>query len=258
LELFKFKNLSLEKDIEHFITTKKGGFSKPPFEFNNMSLENSDTRTVENRKKLAKELNLNLENFVYQYQTHTDNITIIDQSHKGKGIIDINDAIQENDALITNKRKICLVVMAGDCVPILLYDRNLKIIAAIHAGWKGTVKKIPSKAVELLFEKYNSKPQDIIVGIGPSIGKCCYEIGDEVKKQIESNFQYSNKLLKFNPERQKYHFDLWLANKLQLVEIGISDENIEIAEICTKCNQNTYYSARTGDLGRFSAGIFIK
>ena len=258
MELFRFKNLSEFNDLEHFVSTRKGGFSKPPFEFNNMSLECNDIHTIINRKELSEILNLPLENFVYQYQTHTKNVIIINQSHKGRGTTDINDALQDNDAMITSEKQICIVAMAADCVPVLLFDSENKIVAAIHSGWKGTIQEITKTTVQKMIDEFNSKPENIFAGIGPSIGKCCYEIGNEVAEKIKSKLEYSDKVLFFNNKTQKFHFDLWLANKLQLEKIGINTKNIEIAEICTKCNQDFYYSARNNDLGRFSAGIFLK
>lgn len=258
MELFKFKKLSQYSNIEHFVTNRVGGKSEHPYRFNNMSLETTDFYTVENRKLLAEKIGLSLQHFVYQYQTHTKNVTIITNEHQGRGVEFIEDAIQENDAMITSEREICLVVMAADCVPILLYDSGQNIIAAVHAGWKGTVQRIVFETVQKMIEKFNSAPQNIIAGIGPSIGECCYEIGNDAYEIVSKNLQSSDEFLKFYPDKQKFHLDLWLANKLQLIDAGLVENNIEIANICTKCNNDLYYSARCNDLGRFSAGIYLK
>lgn len=258
MELYKFKNFSQFSNIEHFVTTRKGGYSVFPYANNNMSLESSDNQTVNNRLKLSEKIKLPLENFVYQYQTHTKNIELVTACHKGRGITDIRHAIQENDAMITSEPEICIVVMAADCVPVFLFDSKKNIIAAIHAGWKGTVQKIVYETVTTMIKEYNSNPADIIAGIGPSIGSCCYEIGNEVVSIISENFTNYKELLIYKSEQQKFHFDLWLSNKLQLIDAGVKSENIEIANICTKCNNNSFYSARCGDKGRFSAGIYLK
>jgi len=257
IRLEKFDNLSKYVDIKHFITTREGGISLPPFQFANMSLENSDEFTIENRKLLAKQLDISFDRFVYQYQTHTNNVTVVTEKFCGFGTNDINTAIQGNDAMITNQKNICLLAMAADCVPILLYDFENKVVAAIHAGWKGTHKRIVQKKKKKMEEEFNSLPINIIAGIGPSIGKCCYEVGYEVYENFKNEFKNYSEIFELNLTSQKYHIDLWQVNKLQMLEMGLKTENIEIKNQCSKCNKNIYYSARNGDLGRFTVGICL-
>jgi len=258
LKIEKFENLSKFENLGHFITTRQGGLSLPPFEFANMSLENEDKFTVRNRHLLAKQINLSINNFVYQYQTHSNNVTIVNEQNCGMGVANIKTAIQDNDAMITHNNNVCLITMAADCVPILLYDTENKVVAAIHAGWQGTYKRIVQKTIEKMSLNFNSQPQNIIAGIAPSVGICCYETSNEIYEKFKTEFKFYNQIFNFNEATKKFHLDLWEINKLQMIELGLKPENIELKNICTKCNNNLYYSARNGDLGRFSVGIYLK
>jgi YfiH family protein len=138
----------------------------------------------------------------------------------------------------------------------LFYDPVKRVIGAAHAGWKGTVQRIASRVVESMTNIYGSNPSDILAGIGPSIGPCCYHVGEEVVSQVKSHL--GKEFIKRKASGETV-FDMWEANRAQLMASGIRDINIEVAEICTCCNVDKFYSYRCeGQTGRFGAGIMLR
>jgi YfiH family protein len=148
-------------------------------------------------------------------------------------------------------------VQTADCVPILLFDPEKKVVAAVHAGWRGTVSKILAKTVGQMVEKFDCQPSDIVAGIGPSIHMHAYEVGAEVVEAVQDNFGNSTALLKPSLTEGKAFFDLWEANKTILIESGIPEENIEVMGLCSFEHADLFYSARRDgiDTGRMVSGI---
>ncbi len=188
--------------------------------------------------------------FIVANQTHSDNISIIHKVHE-RGWNSLEDAIENCDALITNQSNIMLTILTADCVPILLFDPKQRVIAAIHAGWKGTQQQIASKTVEKMQKEFDCNPKDIRAGVAPSIGKCCYEVDWNVAKHFETiENAYDNK-------GEKQMLDLPHINKVQLLEAGLLKEYIEMSDACTACEVDDYFSYRKegGCSGRFMSMI---
>ena len=147
---------------------------------------------------------------------------------------------QEGDALITNLVNTPLVVNAADCIPIVLYDKENKVIAAIHSGWKGTLNNITNKCLKLMMKYFDSKPKNISAYLYPSIRICHFEIEKDVFKQFENKIEnITNYVIKKEP---KYYLDLQKIVKDNLKKLGII--NINDSNICTYCNHDNYYSYR--------------
>lgn len=174
-------------------------------------------------------LNFSANNLVFSKQVHGDKIIIVTNENRAKILGN------EADAIITKESNIPIVIFTADCVPIFLVDREKKVIAAIHAGWKGTAIKIAQKVVKSMSEFFDSKPSQIIAAIGPSIGPCCYE----VKQELGDIFSLKKK-------NEKFYIDLKEENKKQLIEAGVLEENIYESLICTQCNNNFYSYRRDG------------
>jgi len=256
-DIYKFDIFAKHSNINHFISTK---LRKDKYDVDfNISLESNDIyeNVISNRKILSNTINIPLENFVMQNQVHGNNIKIITSNDRGNGIYDHSDAIQNNDAMITNSKNICLFLFAADCVPILFYDTKKHVIGAAHSGWKGTTMKIAQKTVLKMQDTYGSEVEDIIIGIGPSISVKNYEIGKNVLDAGKNAFGTIENYFRHNEKTNKYHFDLWYANKQQLIDIGIKSKNIEISNMCTYDNFD-FFSARKKDTSRFGAGIMLK
>lgn len=187
------------------------------------------------------------------------------------------------DGLITNLPQVALAVLTADCFPVLLVDTRNKAVGAFHAGWRGTVQRIAEKGLGAMRREYGTQPGDIQAVIGPGIQKCCYEIGEEVKSQFESQFEYASRLFheQYSPDpiRQKYpmlflnvrppghgdtatklYLDIMEANQRQLVNAGVPLVQISALDDCTSCNTRSFFSHRAerGSTGRMMAMIGIR
>ncbi len=263
MHFFQFEIFSkFSFEINHFISTRKGGVSKFPFDSLNLGLGVEDEKTcvLENRKRLSAAVEIPLENFVIPNQVHSNNVLEINELHRGKGVWQREESIRCTDSFVTNIPEICLTAFAADCVSLLFFDFEKKVIATAHAGWRGTVNKISHSTIEEMVTKYGCKPENILVGIGPSIGPCCYEIGQDVEFEVKKNFTNFDELLTENFVTKKKHFNLWKANFASLLEKGILEKNIETAEMCTLCRKDLFFSSRSneGKTGRILAGIMLR
>jgi len=203
-----------------------------------------------NRILLAEKLMIKPDQLVFPRQTHTNCVAEITDIPENE--------IKDTDALVTNKTGICICVQTADCVPILLFDPVNNVIAAIHAGWRGTVKKIAEIAVQKMVSQYNSSPVNIIAAIGPSISPEIYEVGDEVVEEVKKSIPNAEILL-HKKDSGKYHVNLWEADRQILLNIGLAKKNIEILGECSFVNSEKYFSARKDgmDTGRMVSGIMM-
>jgi len=246
LSVFKFESFKKYKDIAHLVTTKEGWVSgnKPRF--------TGDSEAVYSgfRKELAISCEWDANQFVFPRQTHSDRVVVVTSEN-------VTDTIDDTDALITNERGLFICVQTADCVPILLFDPVKKVVAAIHAGWKGTISKIAEKTIGQMTERFGCDPADIVAGIGPSIHIHAYEVGPEVVQAVEANFGNHSALLKPSMNEGKAYFDLWEANQTVLMESGVPEENIELMGLCSFEQSDLFYSARRDgtDTGRMVSGI---
>jgi polyphenol oxidase len=214
---------------------------------------------VENNKRLVcQELGIGQENLIIPQQTHSDNVFI------AKCKMQNAKCYENTDALITNEQNTALALNFADCVPILFYDSIQKVVAATHAGWRGTAAQIAPKTVQKMVEEFSCKPSDIIAAIGPAIGKCCFEVKGDVLAQLAQSI---NTLSAVGVETPTYcrdsniisdnHADLKLINKLQLLACGL--EKIDVCEYCTSCQNELFFSYRReqGNTARHSAVIMV-
>jgi len=165
------------------------------------------------------------------------------QIHSGT-IIDIDDTTAageavSGDAVVTSLPGVVLAIQTADCVPILISDRDGRVVGAAHAGWRGTASRIAKNTVQRLVQKYGVSAQSLFATIGPHIGECCYEVGPEVVDQIADAGA-----IKTRPEWPKPHLDLTVANTRQLLDAGIPESQIETSSLCTKCREDLFHSFR--------------
>jgi YfiH family protein len=160
--------------------------------------------------------------------------------------IDFNteqESVLEGDALVSSLRGICIGVYTADCIPILLYDTEHGVVAAVHAGWRGILNGIISETLTNMRLNHNCYPADIVSVIGPGIGKCCFEVDGDVAVKFIEKYQETDSFI--YPCNSKYILDLQQINKNMLIKEGI--ENIEVIDICTKCDSNYYSYRREGN-----------
>jgi len=262
LHLAYFENLSRYQGIRHFVTTRTGGFSNPPYDSLNLGFHVGDDpeNVLKNRERLAATLGIPLDHFTIGRQIHSGNVTIISEELRGKGCAHHNEAINATDAMVTNMPDICLIILVADCVPMLFFDPVTGVIGVAHAGWHGTLQCVAQNTIRTMEKAFGSSPQDIVVGMGPSIGPCCYEVGLEIISRVESIFRTTKEYIVNESKDGKGYFDLWKANLKQLLYAGVEKKNIEMAQKCTCHNPELFFSYRhqKGDTGRFGAGLVIR
>ncbi len=250
------------KSLEHFLSTRQGGYSQAPYESLNIGFGTADNpqSVLYNRQKLAAALGIPLENFCVPQQCHGTHIAIVEAADRGRGALEKESALPECDAIITKEKNICLMVMSADCVPLLFYDPHKQVIAACHAGWRGTVQLLAQKTALKMQEYYGCRLEDICVAIGAAIGVAHYEVGEEVVAAVSQAFAQSDTLLPKNELSGKHHFNLHLANRLQLEAAGVLPQHIEAAPFCTYEAGDLFFSARREAhlTGRFGAGIMLR
>lgn len=255
LPLWQFQQLINEKDIIHFVSgRKKLSENGEKSSFNlSYSLGGDPYHVRQNRYELAKAMGLAEGRLLFPEQTHSNHVKIVDATTR-------NEALTATDALVTAVPGIGIVVLAADCVPILIYDSEKKAIAAIHSGWRGTVSKILSSTLHFMEQHLSSKMAHLKVCIGPSIGPDVYEVGEEVVQAAHEAFpDFADQVLHPSTQKGKAFFNLWEANRLQAIAAGIPANQVEIAGICTYSNFDQFFSARRSfHGGRFAAGIMLK
>lgn len=192
----------------------------------------------QNYYKICRSLNISQNTIVRPIQSHTDNIQNVEKFF----------AFKDVDGLLTNKEDITLMLTFADCTPIFIYDPIKKVIGNIHSGWRGTMQKIGQKAILKMIKDYDSNVKDLIVCIGPCIGKCHFEVSEDVKEKFENNFSYLKRncdiIEKSKYNDNKYFIDTTLINRLILEEVGVQSKNIIESGICTVCNADYMHSYR--------------
>jgi hypothetical protein len=252
--LIKSKKLSKFQQINHGFFDKKGGKSTGIYKSLNCGIGSSDSKknVLNNLKVVCKKINCSSKNLILLNQIHSNKFYFINKNYKFK------KKKLNGDALITNIKKIALGVLVADCVPILIYDKNLKIISAIHAGWKSVYKEIIKKVVKFLIKK-GSNTKNLVAVIGPSISEKSYE----VQKDFKDKFLKKDKQSKFffKIRKNKTYFGLNKYVYYHLKKLGI--KNLEIIKKNTFDPKNNFFSARRSiqnkenDYGRNISVIMI-
>jgi YfiH family protein len=249
LQLWQFDSLAKETAIHHFVTDRR---SNPEGHDFTLSLSSSPDKDMirSNRSLLAEAMGIKTTELYLPSQIHkTRIVNVTRQTPK--------DEMADTDALICGDKGICIAVMSADCVPILLYDKKNRAVGAVHSGWRGTVARILEKTLQQMKNDFGTQGKDIIAGIGPSVSQASYEVGEEVVHEVRQAFGNDSDLMIAQPAN-KAKLDLWKANKLQLIEFGVPESQIEISDLCTVIHNQHFFSARKGDAGRFAAGIMVR
>ncbi len=252
--MIKSKKLSKFQQINHGFFDKKGGKSTGIYKSLNCGVGSSDSKknVLNNLKIVCKKINCSSKNLILLNQIHSSKFYFINKNYKFK------KKKLNGDALITNIKKIALGVLVADCVPVLIYDKNLKIISAIHAGWKSVYKEIIKKVVKFFIKK-GSNTKNLVAVIGPSISEKSYE----VQKDFKDKFLKKDKQSKFffKIRKNKTYFGLNKYVYYHLKKLGI--KNLEIIKKNTFDPKNNFFSARRSiqnkenDYGRNISVIMI-
>lgn len=238
-------------------TTRHEGVSRPPFNSLNLGINTDDSpHNVEgNRSLLARTFGITMEQLVTVRQNHGSDLLVIDAPND-----DVSHFLGiEADGIITNQPAIMIGVTVADCVPILLYDQDRKVIAAVHAGWQGTAATIVARAVKGMQTIFGTDPAAVKAAIGPCINRCCYQVDQPVKDGFKD--QPELWLAVSEPDGTgAWRLDLALANRMQLEDAGLSSFNIQTAGHCVCCQKDLFFSYRrdNGETGRQIGFIMLK
>ena len=227
---------------------RQGGASAAPFDSLNLSYAVGDDPAAvdENRARAVAAVGWEPDRIVSPRQVHGRHVEVV-----GRGSVSSAESL-EADALVTNEPGVLLMMKFADCVPIVLWDPVHAVVGLVHAGWKGTMLGAPAAALEVMSQRFGSVPSDLLAGVGPSIGPCCYQVGPEVVRLAGEAFPGTD-LVRPGGDGSP-HLDLWKANAETLSRAGIAGDHLVVAGICTRCRRDLFFShraARGGPSGRF-------
>lgn len=231
--------------VRHCFTTRIGGFSPSPYDLN-LGLSGGDDpeNVVRNYEKTAYVIGSFPGNLVVSAQIHKDQILRVGVMDRGKGVTRPRE-MEGIDGLITDKPQVGLVTIHADCVPLYFLDPVKKAIGLAHAGWRGTVLQIGARMIERMQSDFGSDPADLLTAIGPSIGPCCFEVGEEVAAEFRRAFpQMEDLLIRAAQAPAQFYVDLWEANRQTMLAAGVAEENITTSDICTACHPEAFHSYR--------------
>jgi YfiH family protein len=237
--------------VTAFSTTRQGGCSTGNYAAFNINgyCGDDEVHIAANKVALCGLLGIDSNRLVMPHQVHDCVVRRIDGPQQG--------VIEGVDAVMTDVPQLCIGVSTADCIPVLLYDSTHRAISAVHAGWRGTVLRIVQKAVEAMRDTYGTAPADLQAVIGPGISLDSFEVGDEVYDQfLSAGFD----MQPISRREAKWHIDLPMCNRLQLMEAGVPADHIQMTNICTYQQYDRYFSARRLGIqsGRIYTGILIK
>jgi YfiH family protein len=252
--------------VRAFSTMRMVGFSKgqyATFNVNPFCGDDSDA-VAGNKRLLCSTLGIKEQCLIIPHQTHETNSLCIDADFLSQSDEKQASLLEGVDAVMTDLEGVCVSVSTADCVPVLLYDTEHHAVAAVHAGWRGTVARIVSKALLTMIRKYGTDASCVRAVIGPSISVDAFEVGDEVFQAFaDAKFPMETIALRYPASSgagEKWHLDLWEANRHLLLEAGVPNEHIKVSGICTYRQCEQFFSARRLGIksGRILNGVMIK
>jgi hypothetical protein len=255
LVFYQFKQLRHIEGLSHAVFTRRGGVSPAPYDSLNLSTSvgDSGSNTQANYRRMVESIGINGHDACSTWQVHGADVVV---ARRGG----LPDPLPQADAMITDEPDLVMTMRFADCVPLLFYDPVHHAAGIAHAGWRGTLAGVGPATVTAMAEAYGTQPQDVIAGIGPAIGPCCYEVGPEVIAQVMEALSFGAEVIiqPANGGGLGAHLDLWEANRRALLAIDV--QSIELAHICTACNTTEFFShrAEAGRTGRFGAVIMLQ
>ena len=249
LKYIEFECLNKYKaSLTHCMSTRIGGVSRGECSTLNFGFNRNDSRenVIKNYQLLCNALKIDTDSLVLTNQVHDSVIRLVNSTDKGKGF-SMDSDLKGVDGLLTVTPGVTLVTFYADCVPVFLYEPVIKAAALVHSGWKGTLKSIASAAVKKMADLPGFNVSGLVAAIGPSIGSCCFEVGDDVYGYFMDQFKTPSFYNKAN--NGKWTVDLQGIIESELIREGLAEENIHKSGICTKCRKDLFFSYR-GDGGR--------
>lgn len=244
--------------VNHGFTSRLGGVSLPPLDSMNLGIGRGDDPDAvkENYRIAGRSIGFDPEKLVFFPQVHGNDIFVARDADAGMGF---RENRPEYDGIITNVKNLPLATFHADCTPIFLLDPIKQVAGVVHAGWRGTAKQAVGSAILKMQEVFNSNPSDVLAGIGPCGGICCYETDRDVPDAFIASFGSCAEAF-FKQVGNKWHIDLAGLNRFILEKHGVKATNITMSNICTVCNSDKYWSHRKtrGIRGAMAAIIMLR
>lgn len=259
LEYLFFPKLEETGVVKHLFTTRTGGVSKGVCATMNLSFSRGDDpeAVMENYRRIGDVLGVAPDHMVASRQTHTTNIRLVTAADLGNGITKPS-TYEDIDGLATNIPGIALATFYADCVPLYFVDPVHRAIGLAHSGWRGTMSRMGEHMVHFMQDHFQSRPEELVAAIGPSICVDCYEVSEEVAEQFRGDFPEN--VLEKGKMPGKYQLNLWEANRSILLKAGILPEHIAVTDVCTCHNPEYLFSHRAshGQRGNLAAFLMLK
>ena len=259
LVYYTFPTLDAVPFVRHAFSTRLGGVSEGIFESMNLSFgrEDDPVRVRENFDRLCGAIGVETERIVLSRQEHHTFIRNVTAADCGKGITRERD-YDDFDGLLTDEPGVVLCTQYADCVPLLFADPKKRVVGTSHSGWKGTVAEMGRVTVERMVSDYGCRPEDIVAGIGPSIGPCCFEVDEPVYDRFAAMDVFDDACVRRMPQG-KFLIDMWQVNRRILLAAGLREEHISTTDLCTRCRPDVFWSHRAtaGVRGSLAALISI-
>lgn len=266
LRVYRFDGIPADR-VDALVSTRRGGVSKPPYSSLNLGLRvhDSDDDVVANRRRLFEAYGLPLDRSAWCSQPHADAVAIVTEhempvradGRRDRGAYTEDNVIVGADALVTNLVGVPLCVTVADCVPVVLYDSEHHAAGVVHAGWRGMVKRIVSRAVATMRDSFGTDPASVVASIGPAIAAEDFEVGSEVIDAARR--AYGDAPVLRDVRNGKAHFDLWEASLVDLELVGVPRERVELAGISPVAALDEFYSHRLeGETGRVIAAVTLR
>jgi polyphenol oxidase len=221
--------------VDAAVTARSGGVSSGPYDSLNLSFSVGDNpaHVLENRRRLATSFGVSRNDFVFAGQVHGAGVRIVGAADRGSGAFCLDDVIGDTDALVTTSPGVVLAILTADCVPIVLHDPVARVLACVHAGWRGTVAGVAQAAVAAM-QALGARPGDVIAGLGPAIAAARYQVGSDVYQGITQAFgSAAATFIRPDSVPDRWRLDLWAANHLALREAGVPAAQIQVTDIPT-------------------------
>ena len=229
--------------VAHGFSTRLGGMSEGIYDSLNLGPHRGDDpeRVEENFRRFTAAIGADMGGLVLSNQVHGSTVRTITSADRSGAL---ERPVWEADGLVTDIPGLCLTIFTADCLPILLYDPVRRVVAAVHAGWRGTAMGIAGKAVEAMVERYGCRPGDILAAIGPGISLCCFETDEDVPNAMTEAMGASALRHIQVRDNGKFHVDLKGMNDLRLQKAGLDPDHIAVSGACTMCQHERFWSHR--------------
>jgi YfiH family protein len=261
LHLLRF---NLFSGIRHAVSTRHGGVSRSPYDTLNLGYSTPDHEecVAENRARFLEAIGVTPESMMTAHLTHGNEVAVFDLErpdewprtwHPVRAGSERSTWMFKADGVVSNVPDLNFLLTAADCTPLLFLDRTRAVVGAAHAGWRGTARGIAGNVIQAMTESFGTDPTDVVVGIGASMGPCCYTVGSDVIDAFTASRIEPALVTDDGPIR----LDLWESNRRQLLHAGVPSHSIETMGMCTGCHVSTFFShrAEAGRTGRMAVAI---